>query len=99
MAEDISDVDEKAARCYLTATAARTAKTRTYMHFYRANLDGSGMKLLDPGDASHAVSMSDSGKLFRRQQLARQHRARSRVLYDAQGADGDGAGEDRPRRR
>ena len=34
------------------------------MHFYRANLDGSGMKLLDAGDASHAVSMCDSGRYF-----------------------------------
>ena len=31
-----------------------------FMHFYRAKLDGSGMKLLDPGDASHAVAMSPS---------------------------------------
>src|SRR5581483_4438742 len=27
------------------------------MHFYRAGLDGNGMKLLDPGDASHTVQL------------------------------------------
>ena len=35
-----------------------------FMHFYRAKLDGTGMTLLDAGNASHTVSMSDSGRYF-----------------------------------
>ena len=33
-----------------------------FTHLYRVNLDGTGLKLLDPGDASHAAVMSDNGK-------------------------------------
>ena len=35
VAEDISYVDEKSRAMFFTAAGARTAKTRTYMHFYR----------------------------------------------------------------
>ncbi len=41
---------------YLTASGREDGEDPYYMHNYRANLDGSGMKLLDPGDASHAVA-------------------------------------------
>jgi dipeptidyl aminopeptidase/acylaminoacyl peptidase len=64
VAEEISYVDEKTRAMYLTASGREDGEDPYFMHFYRANLDGSGMKLLDPGDASHAVNMSDSGKYF-----------------------------------
>ncbi len=59
-----SYVDEKARQLFMTADGREDGENPYFMHLYRANLDGSGMKLLDPGDASHAVAMSDSAKYF-----------------------------------
>ena len=73
----------KARAMYLTASGHEDGEDPYFMHFYRANLDGSGMKLLDPGDASHAVNMSDSGKYFVDTVFARQHGARVRAVRRA----------------
>jgi dipeptidyl aminopeptidase/acylaminoacyl peptidase len=64
VAEDLVGFDEKTRQLYLTADGREDGENPYYMHFYRTNLDGSGMKLLDPGDASHAIQMSDSVKFF-----------------------------------
>jgi dipeptidyl-peptidase 4 len=84
VAEDLSYVDEKARALYMTASGHEDGENPYYQHFYRANLDGSGMKLLDPGDASHAVNMSDSGK-FSVDTWSRVDTAPESELYDAQG--------------
>jgi dipeptidyl-peptidase 4 len=85
VAEELTYVDEKARQAYLTADGREDGENPYYMHFYRANLDGSGMKLLDPGDASHAVQMSDSGHFFVDND-SRVNTAPEATLYDAQGA-------------
>ncbi len=64
VAEDIVNVDEKARQLFMTADGREDGENPYYMHMYRAALDGSGMKLLDPGDATHAIQMSDSAKYF-----------------------------------
>jgi len=64
VAEDISYVDEKSRQMYLTASGHEEGEDPYFMHYYAAKLDGSGMKLLDPGDFSHAVNVSDSGRYF-----------------------------------
>jgi dipeptidyl-peptidase 4 len=85
VAEDISYVDEKARALYMTASGHEDGEDPYFMHFYRVNLDGSGSKLLDPGDASHTVAMSDSGKFFI-DTGSRVNTAPESLLYDAQGA-------------
>ena len=35
-----------------------------FTHTYRVNLEGTGLKLLDPGDASHGSVTPDTGKCF-----------------------------------
>ena len=50
--------------CTSWPTAARKGEDPYFTHLYRVNLDGTGLKLLTPGNASHAVSVSDSGKYF-----------------------------------
>jgi dipeptidyl-peptidase 4 len=85
VAEDISYVDEKARALFMTASGHEDGEDPYFMHFYRVNLDGSGSKLLDPGDASHAVTMSDSGKFFV-DTGSRVNTAPESLLYDAQGA-------------
>lgn len=62
--EDIAGVDEKARAIFVTAEGREDGENPYYMHLYRANLDGSGMRLLDPADASHTAAMSDSDRFF-----------------------------------
>jgi dipeptidyl aminopeptidase/acylaminoacyl peptidase len=86
VAEDISYVDEKSREMYLTASGREDGEDPYFMHFYRARLDGNGMKLLDPGDASHAVNMSDSGRYFI-DTFSRVNTAPKSVLFDGGGAN------------
>ena len=51
VAEDISYVDDKTRQFYMTASGREDGEDPYFMHNYRVNVDGSGMKLLDPGDA------------------------------------------------
>ena len=60
----ISWVDEKLRVMYFTANGREAGEDPYFTHLYRVNLDGTGLKLLDPGDASHTSVMSDSGKYF-----------------------------------
>ena len=64
MADEIIYLDEKARVMYFTATGHEPDEDPLYLHLYRINLDGTGLKLLSPGDASHAILVSDSGKYF-----------------------------------
>jgi dipeptidyl aminopeptidase/acylaminoacyl peptidase len=68
----------------MTASGREDGENPYFMHNYRVNLDGSGIKLLDPGDASHAVVVSDNGKYFV-DNSSRVNSAPQSVLYEAQG--------------
>jgi dipeptidyl-peptidase 4 len=84
VAEDVAYIDEKSREVYLTASGREDGENPYYMHFYRAKLDGSGMKLLNPGDASHAIQMSDSGHYFI-DNFSRVDNAPKSVLFDGAG--------------
>jgi dipeptidyl aminopeptidase/acylaminoacyl peptidase len=86
VAEDLSFVDEKARALYMTASGHEDGENPYYQHFYRANLDGSGTKLLDPGDATHTVAMSDSGRFFV-DTGSRVNTFPESTLYDGQGGN------------
>jgi len=86
VAEDISNVDEKGRALFMTASGHEDGEDPYFMHFYRVNLDGSGTKLLDPGDGSHAINMSDSGK-YLVDTYSRVDTAPESNLVDAQGAE------------
>ncbi len=60
----ISYVDEKLRVMYFTANGREPGEDPYFTHLYRVNLDGTGLKLLDPGDASHSSALSDNGKYF-----------------------------------
>jgi dipeptidyl-peptidase 4 len=85
VAEDISYVDEKARQLYLTASGHEENEDPYFMHFYAARLDGGGMKLLDAGDASHAVNVADSGRYFL-DTYSRVDSAPKSAVFDASGA-------------
>jgi dipeptidyl aminopeptidase/acylaminoacyl peptidase len=84
VAEDISYVDEKGRALLMTASGHEDGEDPYFTHFYRVTLDGSGVKLLDPGDASHAVNMADSGRFFV-DTGSRVNSAPESALHDASG--------------
>ena len=55
-------VDEKARVAYFTAGGRHKRRDPYLRHIYRINLDGTGLKLLTPGNGEHSVQFSPSGK-------------------------------------
>ncbi|WP_192822185.1 DPP IV N-terminal domain-containing protein [Rufibacter sp. LB8] len=62
--EDLVAIDEKARVLYFSANGREAKEDPYYLHLYRVNFDGSGLKLLNPGDFDHQSSMSDSRRFF-----------------------------------
>jgi len=60
--EDILGIDEKARVLYFTANGKEANEDPYYLHAYRVNFDGTGLKLLNPGDFDHASSIDDNKK-------------------------------------
>lgn len=60
--ESIVNIDEKNRVLYFTANGREGKEDPYYLHLYRINFDGSGMKLLNTGDFDHAVSMNDEAR-------------------------------------
>ena len=60
--ESIVNIDEKNRVLYFTANGREAKEDPYYVHLYRVNFDGSGMKLLNSGDFDHAVNMNDEAK-------------------------------------
>jgi len=61
---DIEGLDEKTRTLYFSASGHEANEDPYYEHVYSVSLNGGTMKLLDPGDATHNVTMSDSNKYF-----------------------------------
>lgn len=57
-------VDEKARVIYFLAVGKEAGRDPYFSAFYRVNFDGSGLKLLTPEIADHAVAMSPEGGVF-----------------------------------
>ncbi|HEV2617102.1 MAG TPA: DPP IV N-terminal domain-containing protein [Candidatus Acidoferrales bacterium] len=85
MADQILSIDPKMRAMYFTATGHESHEDPYYVHLYRVNLDGSGLKLLDAGNFDNAVSASDSGKYFI-DNFSRVDTAPKSILLDDQGA-------------
>lgn len=62
--ERIIGVDETARVMYFTANNHESNENPYYLHLYRINLDGTGLKLLNKGKFDHSVSMDDSHRFF-----------------------------------
>jgi dipeptidyl aminopeptidase/acylaminoacyl peptidase len=60
----IEGVDEKARVLYFSAGGREKGEDPYYTHLYRVGFDGTGLKLLDPGNATHSVSVSESSRFF-----------------------------------
>ncbi len=60
----IVHVDQAARVVYFTAGGKEEGRDPYLRHLYRVNLDGSGLRLLTPEDADHAVTFLPSGRWF-----------------------------------
>ena len=85
VAEQIEHVDEKARTMVFAAEGREPGENPYFTHVYGIKLDGSGIKLLDPGNASHTASISDNGKYFVNT-VSRVDTAPVSVLYDRAGS-------------
>jgi dipeptidyl aminopeptidase/acylaminoacyl peptidase len=80
----LNGIDEKARAAIVTAVGREPGEDPYYPHLYRANLDGSGLKLLNPGDASHSASLSESNRYFV-DNTSRVNATPTAALYDTAG--------------
>ncbi|HUL75377.1 MAG TPA: DPP IV N-terminal domain-containing protein [Vicinamibacterales bacterium] len=81
----IESVDEKTRTLYFNAVGREPGEDPYFVHLYRVSLDGGDVKLLDPGNASHAADMNDKNTFFV-DTSSRINSAPESVLYDAAGA-------------
>jgi dipeptidyl-peptidase-4 len=83
--EDIESVDEKARTMIFSAEGREDGENPYFTHTYSVKFDGSGLKLLDPGNSSHTIAESDDGKYFVDNSSTVNSAPRS-ILYDRSGA-------------
>jgi len=62
--EDIAGIDEKARVLYFTANGREKGEDPYYEHLYRVNFDGSGLRLLNPGNFENSESLNDNNRYF-----------------------------------
>jgi len=60
--DDILEIDEKARVVYFSASGYNKDQNPYYLHAYRVNFDGTGLKEIDPGNYNADYSISDDGK-------------------------------------
>ncbi|WP_432708083.1 DPP IV N-terminal domain-containing protein [Pedobacter sp.] len=82
--ENIVNIDHKNRVLYFTANGREANEDPYYMHLYRINFDGSGMKLLNPGDFDHDANMNDEAK-YVVNNFSRVNTVPQSVLLDANG--------------
>ncbi|MFD2863674.1 S9 family peptidase [Mucilaginibacter antarcticus] len=81
---EIVKIDEKARVLYFTASGREAGENPYYAHLYRINLDGSGLKLLNPGNFTHSSSLNDAPSYFV-DNFSRVNAGPKSVLYDNNG--------------
>ena len=82
--DDIVKIDEKNRVLYFTASGREPGENPYYVHLYRINLDGSGLKLLNPGAFNHGSSLNDNPTYFV-DNFSRVNTTPKSVLYDNTG--------------
>ena len=82
--DQIVTLDEKARLMYFTANGRGNGEDPYFAHLYRIGLGGAGLKLLTPGNFTHAVNAPDSGRYFA-DTFSRVDTAPKSTLLDTQG--------------
>ncbi len=62
--QDIEGIDEKNRILYVNACGREPNQDPYFTHLYRVHFDGTGLKLISPGDAMHAAAMNDGARYF-----------------------------------
>ncbi len=62
--EDIVGIDAAKRILYFSANGKEANEDPYYLHLYKINFDGTGMKLLNPGEFEHGMSMDDNKEFF-----------------------------------
>ncbi len=60
----IAGIDEKNRVLYFIANGKEEGEDPYYSHLYRINFDGTGLRLLNPGNFNHRIRMCDSNRFF-----------------------------------
>ena len=60
--EDILGIDEKNRVLYFTANGREANEDPYLLHAYKVNFDGTGLKLLNPGEFDHSSFMDDNNR-------------------------------------
>lgn len=60
----VEGVNEKTRKVYFTANGRENGEDPYFNHLYSANLDGSGIKLLNRGDFDHSTDLNDANTYF-----------------------------------
>lgn len=82
--EAILGIDETKRVLYFSANGKEAGEDPYYLHAYRVNFDGTGLKLLNPGDFDHAMRMNDGNSFFI-DNYSRVNTVPKSVLYNADG--------------
>ncbi|MDR1557136.1 MAG: DPP IV N-terminal domain-containing protein [Tannerellaceae bacterium] len=83
--DKIEHIDSKGRVVYFVANGREAGDTSPYYeHLYRVNFDGSGLKLLTPGDYFHQTSMDKDGR-FIVDNYSRVNTIPATALYNNQG--------------
>jgi len=82
--EDIVGIDEKKRVLYFTANGREANEDPYYLHLYRVNFDGSGLRVLNPGEFEHASNMNDN-ELYFVDNYSKVNAAPKSILYNADG--------------
>ncbi|MGF7082858.1 DPP IV N-terminal domain-containing protein [Mucilaginibacter sp. UYCu711] len=83
--DDIVRIDEKNRVLYFTASGREPGESPYYVHLYRINLDGSGLKLLNPGNFNHGSNINDGPSYFV-DNFSRVNAGPKSALYDNTGS-------------
>jgi len=82
--EEILGIDEAKRVLYFSANGKEAGEDPYLLHAYRVNFDGTGLKLLNPGNFDHAMRMNDNNTFFVNN-FSRVNSVPASVLYNAEG--------------
>lgn len=82
--EEIVGIDDKKRVVYFAANGREPNEDPYYQHLYRVNFDGSGLRLLNPGEFENDFSMNDSKRFFVNN-ASRVNSAPRAALYNTEG--------------
>lgn len=82
--EDIVGIDDKKRILYFTANGKEKNEDSYYLHLYKVNFDGSGLKLLNEGNFDHSINLNDD-KTFFVNNFSRVNTTPKSALYNTEG--------------